>query len=489
MSIKPFSIEVKDKTKEKSHHFALYKEFEKINLKQIEKDSNNGTQFTRLARMKKQFLNLINTKVLHKDNLNFKDNFKNQLLAFQGATRLLIIAGQCIGLNPFLGVLENDVSKIRFSAISFRHFYSLLICTIQIIGSVFSFVNLTKNGVSVTNLAYFNFYCTTCVTSILFLILARRWQMLNKEVSLSRLDEYTDPYIRLKCVTAVVIILSLGLAEHILSAISNFTLLMHCKDNIDNLLRDYVKDHFPWMFELNRTEYNVVLGIFFMFINVVNAMNWNYSHVFIICISLYLTSLIEQVNKKLISAEGQYLPSSFWKALREDYNRATRLVKTFDDYINSLILVGATRLVKTFDDYINSLILVGFASNLFFVCLRIYYVLAFRPFNGYEHVVYFAFSLAFVLSRSLAVSLIASKVHVASLEAAPTLYSVPSSVYCIEVQRFIEQVHGDTVALTGMNFFYVTRQLVLSVAGTIITYELVMLQFNIDSPGTDGVDN
>ncbi|CAG4921026.1 unnamed protein product [Colias eurytheme] len=398
--------------------------------------------------------------VLNKAKLNLKDNFKTQLLAFQGSTRLLIIAGQCFGLNPVLGVLENDISKIRFKFFSLRHFYSLLICLIQFMGSVLSFITLIKKSVTVSSIASFNFYCTTFVTSILFLILARRWQMLSKEVLLSRLDEYIDPYIRLKCVIAVVATLSLALMEHIFSVISKFTVLMNCDNNIDQLLKDYVDNHLPRMFEQG-SEYNMVVGIFIMFTNLVSAMNWNYSHVYIICLSLYLTSIIEQVNKKLIAVEGQYLPSSFWKALREDYSRATRLVKIFDDYINSITLVA-------------------FASNLFFVCLRIYYVLA--PFNGYEHIVYFTFSLTFVLARSLAVSLIASKVHAASLVVAPTLYSVPSPVYCIEVQRFIEQVHGDTVALTGMNFFYVTRQLVLSVAGTIITYELVMLQFNVDSP-------
>lgn len=32
--------------------------------------------------------------------------------------------------------------------------------------------------------------------------------------------------------------------------------------------------------------------------------------------------------------------------------------------------------------------------------------------------------------------------------------------------------------MTGMNFFSVRRGMVLSVAGTIITYELVLVQFN-----------
>lgn len=41
----------------------------------------------------------------------------------------------------------------------------------------------------------------------------------------------------------------------------------------------------------------------------------------------------------------------------------------------------------------------------------------------------------------------------------------------------MEEVADTLAALTGMRFFYLTRKLLLSVAGVIITYELVILQF------------
>lgn len=51
---------------------------------------------------------------------------------------------------------------------------------------------------------------------------------------------------------------------------------------------------------------------------------------------------------------------------------------------------------------------------------------------------------------------------------------------CVEVKRFNEEVANDVIALSGMKFFYLTRKLVLSVAGTIVTYELVLVQFHQD---------
>lgn len=109
----------------------------------------------------------------------------------------------------------------------------------------------------------------------------------------------------------------------------------------------------------------------------------------------------------------------------------------------------------------------------------------------HEQAIYFLYSFAFLLTRSLAVSLIASKVHTASRVTAEYLYDVPSSTYCNEVdemhlirmtlainvlgklyvsnhgfqvQRFLNQIYGDEVALTGLQFFNVKRGLVLTVS-------------------------
>ncbi|KAJ9591297.1 hypothetical protein L9F63_002171, partial [Diploptera punctata] len=45
------------------------------------------------------------------------------------------------------------------------------------------------------------------------------------------------------------------------------------------------------------------------------------------------------------------------------------------------------------------------------------------------------------------------------------------------VNRFLEQITTDNVALTGLNFFPVTRMVLLTLAGTIVTYEIVLVQF------------
>lgn len=112
------------------------------------------------------------------------------------------------------------------------------------------------------------------------------------------------------------------------------------------------------------------------------------------------------------------------------------------------------------------------------------------------HAVYFWFSLTFLISRTLAVSLYSSAVNDQSKVPLRYFRACPSESWCLEVigqatvfikiyiftwfiqvKRFCEEVTTDVVALSGMRFFYLTRKLVLSVAGTIITYELVLIQF------------
>lgn len=56
--------------------------------------------------------------------------------------------------------------------------------------------------------------------------------------------------------------------------------------------------------------------------------------------------------------------------------------------------------------------------------------------------------------------------------------AIDCKVVCFQVKRFYYEVARDNVALSGIRFFYLTRGLLLTIAGTIITYELVLIQFH-----------
>lgn len=53
------------------------------------------------------------------------------------------------------------------------------------------------------------------------------------------------------------------------------------------------------------------------------------------------------------------------------------------------------------------------------------------------------------------------------------------------MERFSNELYNDVIALSGKKFFFLTRQLVLTIAATIITYELVLIQFQFQNEVKD----
>lgn len=120
-----------------------------------------------------------------------------------------------------------------------------------------------------------------------------------------------------------------------------------------------------------------------------------------------------------------------------------------------------------------------------FKMLSIYYVLfvlsIHRPMPSFAHAIYFWFSLIFLVGRTLTLCLYAAQIYDQSKLPTQVLRAVPNDSWCLDIQRFSEEVLHHTAALSGMRFFFLTRRLILSVAGTIATYELVLIQFHQDT--------
>lgn len=54
--------------------------------------------------------------------------------------------------------------------------------------------------------------------------------------------------------------------------------------------------------------------------------------------------------------------------------------------------------------------------------------------------------------------------------------SVPTEDWCSELYRFFNQIKFHSNALSGKNFFIITKTLLFSMAGVLVTYELVLLE-------------
>ncbi|KAJ8733784.1 hypothetical protein PYW07_014335 [Mythimna separata] len=411
-----------------------------------------------------------------------KAKSQKSVTTFPEALRATLIIGQVFSLLPFVGIFANVASNVKFVKTSWKCAYSLLSIVGQMFMAVLCINKLANSHVSLNSTSPVIFYVTTCVTMSMFFQVARRWPQLVQQIAKAEdMDPNFDCSLTRKCNVTCAVVLLLALMEHILSLLSAFAGAAACYSNMDTY-QGFVTHFYPWVF--NYLPFSVVLGVLTQFLHFQSTFIWNFSDLFVICMSYYLTSRLEQVNKKLLAAQGKYLPEIFWRVTREDYCRATQIVRKVDGVISGVVFIS-------------------FANNLFFICLQLFNTLEdglkgtgectgsetktiavskSGPLGGHEAATYFLFSLVYLLSRSVAVSLIASQVNSASAVPAPVLYDVPSPVYCVEVQRFLDQVNGDKVALSGLQFFSVTRGLLLTVAGTIVTYELVMFQFNSSTP-------
>lgn len=88
----------------------------------------------------------------------------------------------------------------------------------------------------------------------------------------------------------------------------------------------------------------------------------------------------------------------------------------------------------------------------------------FSPLPTLYRVQYYWYSLAFTLLRSFAVAFSASSINEESKEVIKTLNAVPSSSWNEETSRFLNEIQGENIALTGTKLFFVTRQLILGVS-------------------------
>ncbi|KAH9633954.1 hypothetical protein HF086_015158 [Spodoptera exigua] len=125
--------------------------------------------------------------------------------------------------------------------------------------------------------------------------------------------------------------------EHGFSELHGISIALDCHPE-KPLYETFMRDSFAWLFLY--LPYNDFIGFLSHFFNIQCTFNWNFSDVFVICMSMYLTARLEQVNQRIIAAKDKVL----------------------------------------------------------------------RFFGGYEHAVYFAFSFLFLVVRSLTVSLTASKI-------------------------------------------------------------------------------
>ncbi|XP_043525141.1 gustatory receptor for sugar taste 64f-like isoform X6 [Frieseomelitta varia] len=337
--------------------------------------------------------------------------------SLHASMRPIIMLAQCFSLFPVSGVNSPDASYLRFTWRSPKFIY----CVISIVGSsmmtVFNILRIVTNEINSTKMTTLVFNGTNLIATFLFLRLAVQWPCLM--VTWEKLEKELSYRHRKISKTSLA-----AKFKIVTTVVMMFALVEHSL----SIAQGYIKAKECATFQ----EDPNIFGVYFQ-------MQF-----------------------------PQAMPEWWWAEARSDYNHLATLTRQLDSRISIMVLLS-------------------FATDLYFICIQLLFsfnsnpsVLSFHkiPMRNAIEKIYFCFSFGFLLARTTMVSLFAATIHDESLLPAPILYSVSANSFCTEVMRFLAQVTTDNICLTGMKFFSVTRSLVLTVAGTIVTYELVLVQFN-----------
>ncbi|KAK4879371.1 hypothetical protein RN001_007517 [Aquatica leii] len=283
--------------------------------------------------------------------------------------------------------------------------------------------------------------------------MAYNWNTLIKEWSIvenSMVDNYGFPpklKNSIRIITIIVVIF--GFVEHLFFILNALNSMWKCKNQTAEIYFTYA---FPQFF--TTVSYAHWKAVLVEILNILGTFCWNFLDLFIIIISFALAVRFKQISKRIQSTDS--IHGTFWKEIREDYDKLSALCSVIDKQIGPLVTIS-------------------YVSNLFFICIQLYNSL--KPRFGIIPTVYFFYSFGFLLTRIVFVSMYAAWINDESREPLRFLQSVPSEMYNPEVDRFIQQIHTNPIGLTGSKFFLITRSFLLRIAGTIVTFELMLLQF------------
>ncbi|XP_058448773.1 gustatory receptor for sugar taste 64e-like [Malaya genurostris] len=377
---------------------------------------------------------------------------------FLAVIRPIIMLGQTFGIFPVLGYGAAEAGRIYFKVFSFRMFYTVLV---QLGGSMmsgFSLATFWTVGVEFSKILSWMFFTLNLLISLGFTMLARNWSQLmieweNTEQSLPQKPKLSASNSRLRRKAKVIMstLMLSALFEHVLAKPAGLYRAYKC--GISNLVEAHFMQAFPELFSF--IPYDIYVGSVCQVITTILTFYWNFIDLFLIVISIGLRHNLRHVNDIIISSKSEYSSYQFWHAHWKHYQRACELIQLFKKKMAFFVAIS-------------------FANNLFFICIQMLGLL--KEYPEFLMTIYYWYSFGHLVVRMVLVALSAADIHDESKRLLPLFRTLPTQYYNKEIQRFHEQVEHDTVALSGFGFFFLTRKLILKIAGTIVTYELVLLQ-------------
>ncbi|XP_055605236.1 gustatory receptor for sugar taste 64b-like [Uranotaenia lowii] len=387
--------------------------------------------------------------------------------SFHQAIAPVLCLGQCIALMPVVNICSRNFRNVRFKLCSFRLWYCLGYLTMGGIYSVLTCRWSIKKGLNITNLSDVVYILVVYLTAIFFMHVAFKWPKVLREFGNCEklllqehynhvVNRYMGWNLSWKIRSIAAGILGLAVIEDSLSYFSayqsNEIQIAFCnRTNVTFWENFYLREH-PQVFSNIPINFGTILLV--EWVNKSMRYAWTYLDIFIISFSMAVQFRYDQIYHRLAALEGRSYPATFWRDTRLDYVAVSRLVAFIDDTFGHLILLAC-------------------ANDMFFIATQLFNGFQQRP--AFATTIYFWYSLSLLIFRTICMLYVGSGVQVASMSPLNILRNVPSKIWGLDLQRLVDDVASGENVLSGKKFFYLKRQIILAMAGTLVTYELVLM--------------
>ncbi|XP_017472222.1 PREDICTED: gustatory receptor for sugar taste 64b [Rhagoletis zephyria] len=379
----------------------------------------------------------------------------------QCVSKVLFIS-QFFGLLPVKNLLADDVERVQYNWCSIHTLYSASIILLN--GLEFMTVGylVFKAGINFHSSGTISLFVICMLEHIYFWRLAINWPFIMRAWRRTEEIFLRAPYriyatynmkTRVYALTSLVMCCAFG--EHAFLVFNSFH-----KSNLERLQCKYNVSFWESLYRRERPHLSKVVpfNIWYLpvmeWINLTLAYPRSFTDAFIICVSVGLAARFHQLHLRIEAVHDKALPILFWSEVREHFLELLQLMRLVNDHIAPLILLACS-------------------NNMYFICFQL-----FNSFQniGVDLIAVFAFwySLFFAIFRTILTLFMASSVNDYCKRILVTLRSIPSTSWCVEAQRFSEQLAFDLTAWSGCGFFFITRQLILAMASTIFTYEVMV---------------
>lgn len=379
------------------------------------------------------------------------------------------MAGKFFGLFPLDGLDAKNPCDIEFKWKSLRSMFSLMFVFTSSLTTILVLKTQIQTGpLTPRNIVGIVFFSICAIICILFFRLSKKFKYFmihwckTEKLFLSKDYEVTSGWsLKRKIWTMTAVYLTLSTLEHMMFLSSEIYKIVYevnvCNHTKDDVVKEFIIKHLSHVVVNIPFSYNHIIGIFIEYLNFSYTFFWNFLDLFIILISIGISFYYRQINKRLENFRHCIVSEEIWSEIREHHVRVTELLQMTNSLMQELIICACFS-----DGYFILIQMLNITTSLPLVINKIY----------------FWYSFCFLIFKTSTMFLMSSGICEESKKPLDVIRSIPTQGWYSETERMFNQLKDDKNAFSGMDFFFVNRKLLFGLCGSLVTYELVLLQFD-----------